>query len=292
MDTNLPPAVRELYPFQSHFLGGGNQRIHYLDEGEGPPVVMVHGNPTWSFLYRDLITDLSRDHRCIAIDHLGCGLSDKPTDAVYGLDLHCANLARLIDHLELEEFDLVVHDWGGPIGLGAVRRVSATLNRAVIMNTAAFRSPWFPWSIRACRIPGLGSFLIRGLNAFSHAALSKAVNRRSLNPGVREGYLFPYGNWDDRVAVHAFVQDIPTRESHPSYQLLTEIEQGLGDLDPARVLLAWGGADFCFHTGFLEQWRSILPGVGVHLVPDAGHYLLEDAGEEITPVIREFLESV
>ena len=119
MDTTLPPAVRALYPFASNFYEAREGRIHYLDEGTGPVVVMVHGNPTWSFLYRDLIRELRADHRCIAIDHLGCGLSDKPASGTYRLEAHLANLAGLLDHLGVTRFSLVVHDWGGPIGLGA-----------------------------------------------------------------------------------------------------------------------------------------------------------------------------
>lgn len=289
MQSDLPPGLRRLYPFQGHFLEIDGQRIHYLDEGEGPVVVMVHGNPTWSFFYRDLIRDLSRDHRCIAIDHLGCGLSDKPVDAAYGLELHIANLVRLMEYLGLETYDLVVHDWGGPIGLGASSRTPARLGRTVIMNTAAFPSPWFPLRIRVCRTPGIGPFMIRGLNGFSRAALTMAVNRRPLSADARVGFLYPYANWADRVAVNAFVQDIPSREDHPSYPLLVEIEQSLSNLDPARVLLAWGGADFCFHTGFLKRWQAILPGAETLLVKDAGHYLLEDAGAEVIPAVRRFL---
>ncbi|MEZ5278111.1 MAG: alpha/beta fold hydrolase [Opitutaceae bacterium] len=289
MDTTLPPAVRALYPFASNFHEVREGRIHYLDEGTGPVVVMVHGNPTWSFLYRDLIRELRTDHRCIAIDHLGCGLSDKPATGTYRLEAHLDNLAGLLGHLGITRFSLVVHDWGGPIGLGACAAMGIVPERSVIMNTAAFRSRRVPLRIRLCRAPLFGGFLVRSCNGFAGPAAFMAVRRRRLPPDVRAGFLFPYQNWHDRVAVSAFVADIPDREGHPSHPALVRIEKSLIHLDPDRVLLAWGGADFCFNRDFLEEWQIRLPGVRTRLVADAGHYLLEDAGEEVIPAIRNFL---
>ncbi|RKX35870.1 MAG: alpha/beta hydrolase [Verrucomicrobia bacterium] len=285
----LPAFLRAQYPFESRFLDLDGHRLHYVDEGSGPAVLMVHGNPTWSFFYRDLIRELSATHRCIAVDHLGCGLSDKPADHTYNLASHIKSLQRLITSLNLESFDLVVHDWGGPIGLGAVMEELHRVNSVVIMNTAAFRSPWVPLRIRLCRAPMIGTLLVRGLNGFCGPAIHMAVNRRPLSYDARRGFLFPYRSWADRVAIRAFIEDIPDRERHPSHPLLTRIEESLTDLNQSKVLLAWGGADFCFHHGFLAQWQEILPDARTFLVPDAGHYLLEDAGAEIIPEIKSFL---
>lgn len=288
-DNTLPAFLSAEYPFKSRFLDLDGHRLHYVDEGSGPAVLMVHGNPTWSFFYRDLIKELSATHRCIAVDHLGCGLSDKPANATYNLASHIGNLKRLIASLKLESFDLIVHDWGGPIGLGAVMEEQHRVNSVVIMNTAAFSSPRVPLRIRLCRAPVIGTLLVRGFNGFCGPAVFMAVNRRPLSFDARRGFLYPYRDWTSRVAIRAFVEDIPDREGHPSHSLLARIEESLSGLNTHRVLLAWGGADFCFNRGFLTQWQEILPEARTFLVPDAGHYLLEDAGAEIIPEIREFL---
>ncbi len=288
-DNLLPASLRAEFPFESHFLDLDGHRLHYVDEGSGPAVLMVHGNPTWSFFYRDLIKNLSATHRCIAVDHLGCGLSDKPADYTYNLASHIKNLQRLIASLNLDSFDLVVHDWGGPIGLGAIMEDQDRVNSVVIMNTAAFRSSRVPLRIRLCRAPMIGSLLVRGLNGFCGPAIFMAVNRRPLSFDAKRGFLYPYGNWKDRVAISAFVEDIPDRMGHPSHSLLAGIEESLSGLSKHKVLLAWGGADFCFNQGFLTRWQKILPEARTFLVEDAGHYLLEDAGAEIIPEIRNFL---
>jgi haloalkane dehalogenase len=288
-DNLLPGFLRAEFPFESRFLDLDGHRLHYVDEGSGPAVLMVHGNPTWSFFYRDLIKNLSATQRCIAVDHLGCGLSDKPANYNYNLASHIRNLQRLIDSLNLESFDLVVHDWGGPIGLGAVMEYQHRVNSMVIMNTAAFRSSRVPLRIRLCRAPVIGNLLVRGLNGFCKPAVFMAVNRRPLSFDAKRGFLYPYANWTNRVAVSGFVKDIPDREGHPSHSLLAEIEESLSGLSTHKILLAWGGADFCFNQDFLARWQEILPEARTFLVPDAGHYLLEDAGAEIIPEIREFL---
>ena len=160
---------RSLYPFNSRQFTVGSHRLHYLDEGQGPPLLLVHGNPTWSFYWRDLIAALRPQFRVIAIDHLGCGMSDKPQDYPYRLQNHIDNLSRLVEHLELRELTLVAHDWGGPIGLGAALEMPKRFARFVILNSAAFRSPHIPWQIRLARTPLLGTVANRGLNLFLRA---------------------------------------------------------------------------------------------------------------------------
>ena len=284
-----PGFLNAQYPFRSHFLNLDGHRLHYVDEGSGPVVVMVHGNPTWSFFYRDLIRDLSAHKRCIAIDHLGCGLSDKPARYSYNLASHIANVQRLIASLNLDSFDLVMHDWGGLIGFGAVMKEPERVKSLVIMNTT-LHPIRVPLRIRLCRAPLLGTLLVRGLNGFCGPSTFMAVNRRPLSFDARRGFLYPYGNWTDRVAIRAFVQDIPDKESHPSFPLLTEIQASLEHFEQHNVLLAWGGADFCFQTGYLERWQKIFPKARTNLVPDAGHYLLEDAGAELVLEISRFLQ--
>lgn len=277
------------YPFASKYLPLDDGRLHYLDEGDGPTVVMVHGNPTWSYYYRRLITELRQDHRVIALDHLGCGLSDKPQNAQYRLDRHIAHLELLLNHLQVKRFSLVVHDWGGAIGMGCAGKRPADIDRLVVMNTAAFRSSRIPLRIRLCRLPMLGQLLVRGLNGFAWPALYMAVSK-PLPQEVAKAYIAPYDSWHNRVAIASFVRDIPLSEQHPSYSTLVAIEVSLAALCLADIpmLIAWGGRDFCFNTSFYHEWLQRFPQAQAHYFPDGGHYILEDEWPQLRPLISDF----
>ncbi len=286
------PDWRRLYPFESHFVETECGRIHYVDEGSGPAVVLLHGNPTWSFMFRDLIRVLADSgRRAIAVDHIGCGLSDKPQAlSTYRLARHIGNVEQVLDSLGLERADLVLHDWGGAIGMGCAVRRPDRFGRIVLMNTAAFFIPRCPWRIRLARLPGIGEIAVRGFNAFARAALRMAsAAPERLTPEVRAGYLAPYGSYHDRVATLGFVRDIPFSPRHPSRATLEAIQNGLDTLAGHRILLCWGMRDFVFTPEFLEIWRGYYPDAEVAEFPEAGHYLLEDAREEVNRVIREFL---
>ncbi|MEM9226420.1 MAG: alpha/beta fold hydrolase [Verrucomicrobiota bacterium] len=287
---SLPDPLRALYPFTSHWLQTAEGRIHYLDEGAGEAIVFVHGNPTWSFFYRNIVSALRSQYRCIALDHLGMGLSDKPQDAEYRLAMRIEHLSSLIDHLGLERYHLVVHDWGGAIGMGAALKHPERVDRIQIFNTAAFRSKRMPWQIGLCRTPVLGEYFMRGLNGFSGSATTMAVTNK-LPSAVKDGYLYPYGNWKDRVAIARFVQDIPMQPDHPSYNTLLQIENGLEQLCSKPMQIIWGMRDFCFDQSFLEAWIARFPEAIVHRLEGAGHYLLEDAAEECRERFSRFLEA-
>ncbi len=279
-----------LYPFSPHEIRVNEYRLHYVDEGEGPPLVLVHGNPTWSFYWRELIAALRPQFRVIAIDHLGCGLSDKPQDYPYRLQYHIDNLSELVEQLDLREVTLVAHDWGGPIGLGAALKSPQRFERFVILNSAAFRSPRIPWQIRLARAPVLGTLANRGLNAFLRGALRTALeNHENMTPAVRAGYLAPYRSWHNRVAIDRFVKDIPRTVGHPSYETLLRIENGLQTLADKPWLLLWGMRDWCFHEWYLERFLEFVPQAEVHRFADAGHLLMEDRPAEVIQLIREFL---
>ncbi|QDT50941.1 Haloalkane dehalogenase [Symmachiella dynata] len=278
------------YPFASNYLDLDGARYHYLDEGAGETLLFVHGNPTWSFAWRNLIKDLSADYRCVAVDHIGCGFSDKPQDYPYTLDQHVTNLTRLINTLELNNTTLIAHDWGGAIGMGAATRLPERFSRFVLMNTAAFRSTSIPLRIAVCRIPVFGTLAIRGMNAFARAAISMAVEKHErMTRAVRTGYLAPYGNWADRIATLRFVEDIPLKKQHPSYGTLQQIEEGLQQFREYPVLFPWGEQDWCFTPDFLEEFLNFFPGAETLRIPEAGHYVFEDAHEKLIPRIREFL---
>lgn len=195
MTSSLPSrdGFADEYPFESHWLDLNGVRMHFVDEGprDGEPILCVHGNPTWSFIWRRLIRELSPSRRIIAVDHIGCGFSDKPQDYPYRLDQHVTNLRKLIESLDLRNVTLVGHDWGGCIGMGAATEMPDRFSRFVLMNTGAFRSTQIPLRIAVCRIPVLGPIALRGFNAFSRAALTMAVARNPLSAAAKRGLLAP-----------------------------------------------------------------------------------------------------
>ena len=283
----LPSWLKKEYPFHSHFYSTGKNRLHYLDEGEGPAVILVHGNPSWSFFFRHLALSLKKNFRVIVPDHMGAGLSDRPTDYPYTLASHINNLKKLIDHLQLDNLSLVVHDWGGPIGLGYATQNSAHLKSLVILNTAAFFDDNLPRRIKLCRIPFLGEWFMRSPIGFAYLASKMAV-KKPLRSSVSKGYLFPYNNYKNRIGNARFVQDIPLRKTNQSFPVLQKIQSNLSKLQCSK-LIAWGGGDICFHKHFYDRFLNIYPDAEHHYFPDAGHYLLEDGGEKIIPLINDFL---
>ena len=293
----LPQELQAEYPFEGNSFeqtgtskSGNFIRMHYLDEGEGPVVLMLHGNPTWSFYYRNLVKTLvAAGFRCIVPDHVGCGLSDKPQDYPYTLKRRIEDVERLIDHLGIDRFSLIVHDWGGAIGCGLAGRRSEALEKLVVLNTAAFRSKRIPWRIAAIKPPIIGEFAIRGLNGFAGPAVSMAVESRL--PGhVRKGYLWPYRSWADRVAIWNFVKDIPLNERHTSYATLLEVENNLHGLKGKPVQIVWGAKDFCFNLHFFDRWREFFPEAETHLHKESGHYVLEDGGTLVQTQILSFIQ--
>ena len=282
---SLTPLCSQYFSLRS------GHRLHYVEAGQGEDVwVCVHGNPTWSFYFRPLLLALQSRCRILAVDHLGCGLSDKPQDAAYRLQDHCRNLTEWLDGLGLSRITLVVHDWGGAIGLGAAVSQPERIQRLIITNSAAFASIDIPKRIALCRIPWLGEWAMRRWNLFARAACYMAT-KKGLTLAEREGLLAPYGSYADRVAIARFVQDIPLESGHPSFATLQRIESKLPLLAAARVpvLFLWGMQDFCFHTGFLSRWREFFPYGEVCEFPTAGHYLFIDAMDACVKRIETFL---
>jgi pimeloyl-ACP methyl ester carboxylesterase len=286
--------VSELDRFTGRFFDRAGLRLHYLDQGAGEPIVMVHGNPTWSYYYRNLVRALGDDYRVIVPDHIGCGLSDKPQDDRYGYRLvdRVNDLEALLDHLGVREnITLVVHDWGGMIGMAYAHRHPVRIARLVILNTGAFRMPAskrFPWQLWVCRNTPLGPLLVRGLNGFVRAA-GRMCTVRPLADEVRRLYAAPYDSWAHRIAVLRFVEDIPLSPADPSYALVAEVEAGLERFRRTPTLICWGERDFVFDQHFLAEWRRRLPEAEVHAFADAGHFVLEDAGGRVEPLVKRFL---
>ncbi len=286
-----PALWRSLYPFESRQLMLGDLRYHYIDEGAGDVLLLVHGNPSGSFYWRNLVQALAPRYRGIAIDHIGCGLSDKPRHYPYRLAQHVANLGQLVETLDLRDVTLLAHDWGGAIGMGTALAHRDRFARYVLFNTAAFRSRQMPWRIRVCRTPVLGKVALQGFNAFARAAVYMAVEHHDrMTPAVKAGLLAPYDSWAHRQAIYRFVLDIPMSPRHPSYGTLLDIERGLPMLASAPFLFVWGMRDWCFTPQFLNRFLEFYPAAEVHRLEDAGHYVVEDAYERIVPIVESFLQ--
>ncbi len=285
---------RALYPFDSQFHQLDSGRLHYLDEGDGRPLVMVHGNPSWSFYYRNVVTAMRDDARCIVPDHLGCGLSDKPSDADYDYTLanRISDLGSLLDEAVPDgQLDMIVHDWGGAIGFGWAVQNPERIRRLVVLNTGAFRNPAgqkIPPTLALIRNTPLGKLLVQGFNAFSAGATRMAVVK-PMAKAVRAAYVAPYNTWSNRVATLKFVKDIPLSAEDAAWTPLVDTEEALERLRDKPMLICWGEKDFVFDDNFLTEWKTRFPKADVHTYPDAGHYVLEDAGDSIIPKIQSFL---
>jgi pimeloyl-ACP methyl ester carboxylesterase len=285
-----------LFPFRANHVQIQGHRLHYVDEGSGPPVVMVHGNPTWSFYYRNLVRELSPSHRCVVPDHIGCGRSDTPDDDAYPyrLQRRIEDFGALMDHLQLQDINLVVHDWGGMIGLGWAVRHPERVRRLVVLNTAAFHllpDKKVPWQLAFVRNTALGALLVRGFNGFAAGATRAAVTRRPMPPEIRRAYCAPYDSWHNRIATLRFVQDIPLTPSDPGFDIISETEAGLAQFSEHPILICWGDRDFVFDADYRRRFEAEWPHAEVHAFADAGHYVLEDAGDEISELIRSFLSA-
>jgi len=297
MSVYQPPE--NLYPFEPHWLDINGQRMHFVDEGprDAPVVLMVHGNPTWSFYYRQLILKLRHRYRCIVPDHIGCGLSDKPGDDQYSYTLasRISDLGALMQKLcPHDSINLVVHDWGGMIGFGWAADKPDRITSMVVANTAAFPLPAgkkLPAALWLVRNTWLGSILVRGLNAFSGIA-ARVAFKKPISRAIREGYTGPYNSWANRIATLRFVQDIPLGPGDPAYQIVEDTEARLPAFKDKPCLLAWGEKDFVFDLHFLNKWKHIFPSAQVISYPDCGHYIFEDAGEPLNDAISDFLNSV
>ena len=274
--------------------------MHYIDEGpkidEGPrsdsapTILCVHGNPTWSFYYRRIVSRFSGTHRVIAVDHVGCGLSDKPQKYNYSLAQHTTNLVRLVDELNLDQVAIVVHDWGGAIGLGAAVQRVDRFRKIMVLNTAAFPPPYIPRRIAACRIPLLGSWAIRYANAFARAAVFMAIDRLPrLSNTARDGLLAPYDSPSNRVAIDGFVRDIPMSPKHPTWNVLMQLERDLPKLSGLPIRFVWGMRDWCFRPECMERMNLAWPDATRRELSDVGHYVMEEASTEVLEELQRLL---
>lgn len=287
--------INRLFPFAPHFIDAKGGQMHYIDEGRGEVIMLLHGNPTWSFLYRKFITPLSKNFRVIAPDHIGFGKSDKPSRwQDYSLKMHVDNLEALIEYLGLKNITLVMQDWGGPIGLGYAARHPENVSRLVVMNTAG-KNPKpenliLPFPIRLFRAPGLGNLLVQGMNFFVEKFMPMAtIQKEKLTKEVMDGYRYPFPTWASRAGVLAFPRLIPARTTDEGYLLLKEVEEKFWPKFKGKALIVWPLKDIAFKPVLLEEWKQLLPQAEVHTLENAGHYLQEEEPEKIIQWMTEFL---
>ena len=298
MKKNRPVDIssfRHLYPFKSRYMNLDGLKYHFVDEGSGDPIIMIHGNPTWSFYYRNLIKELSPKFRTIAVDHIGCGLSDKPDIKTYDYRLKSRvnDLKTLLEYLDLKEkLTLVVHDWGGIIGMAYAVKHPERVKRIIIMNTAAFFPPGnkkLPLRLRIIRnVYPLASFAVLGFNLFAYSALFMAT-QKGLAKDIKLGLIAPYNSWKNRIATLKFVQDIPLSEKDPSYSIVKHVDKNLHKLSAIPMLICWGSHDFVFDLSYLSEWQRRFPDSEVHTYSDGGHYILEDEPKKVCLLVKNFL---
>ncbi len=290
---------QDLFPYAAKEFDHRGARLRYVDHGTGSPVLMLHGNPSWSFYWRHLIAGLSDAHRCIAPDWIGMGRSDKPDDAHYDYTLasRVDELEALYQHLTRDHglpatgLTLAVHDWGGMIGLAWAARHPERVARLVITNTGAFPNPKgqkLPAALRLGRDSALGALLIRGFNAFAGGA-TRLATVKPMPREIRRAYVAPYDSWAHRIATLRFVQDIPLSPRDRAWTLVAETAEALHRLADKPIILCWGLRDFVFDQAFYDEFCRRFPNAEKHAFADAGHYVLEDANERIVPLVRDFL---
>lgn len=288
------PEIIAAFPFEPRFARVADDvRLAYVEAGEGRPVLMLHGNPTWSFLYRNIIPPVAAaGYRAIAVDHMGFGRSDRPTGHErYRLRAHVDNLVAFMRELDLRNVTLVMQDWGGPIGLGAAGLEPDRIANLVIMNT------WVTVLPEELELPfhapflqrGLGEMLCLGGNMFVEAMFA-GMRPEKATPLVAEAYRAPFPDYYSRVPILAFARDIPIGDDHPSAGFMREIAGRVAELR-RPTLLVWAMQDRVLPPVILEGWKALLHDAEVVELPTARHYLQEDEPEAIADAIVRFLRS-
>lgn len=280
---------RTRYPFAAQYLDLPAGRMHYVDEGDGPAVVMVHGNPTWSFLYRHLIRHLRPRYCCVAPDLLGFGLSDKPPDWSYQPQEHAANLAALIEHLGLSDLTLVVHDWGGPIGLSYAIEHPERVRRLVILNTWMWPLRSEPYYRAFSGLVGgpVGRFLTRRFNFFARVVMKKVYGDEArLTEAIHQHYLRPLGTPAERIGSAVFPKQMVACSAW-----LESLWARRSRLDPMPKMFVWGMKDVGFRSKELAQWTQSFPDARIVRLADVGHYVQEEAPDRLNEAIDAFFAS-
>lgn len=277
--------------FEEHYEVIDGIRLHYVDEGSGPPILLVHGQPTWSYLYRKMIRPLvAAGYRCIAPDLMGFGLSDKPTDeSAYTLGRHVELVTGLVEKLQLAGVTIVGQDWGGPVGLRYAIDHQDNVRSLVILNTLVKITPVPLLFTFVFRNGGFSSFLVRRLDLFRKIIFRRGWPfRRPLEAGVMEQYKMPHPMAATRAGIAAFPKMIPGNDRHPNAAYISQIDSVLRNWD-VPVLVMFSDGDIAFKPTEGQRIAEMVPDGRFQVVRNAGHYLQEDAGEEIAQRMVTFL---
>ncbi len=289
MPTRIPWLSKQEYPFEHHWLKLPAGRMQYIDEGSGHPIIFVHGTPGWSFEFRHIIKKLRDQYRCIAFDHIGFGLSDKPPTWDYSLQHHTENLKHLIDHLNLRSFSLVLHDFGGPISFPLIFSHREKVSSIILLNT------WL-WPIETCD-PDFaktkkiaGSFLMKFLYIYFNFSAKFMLpmawgSKNPLSKEIHRNYLEPFSKKDDRLGTWSFAKSICDNK-HPYWQM----EKQLNEIENTPTLILWGNADQFIKPVHLEKWRKSLPNARVREMFNVGHFPHDEDADFVGKEIFEFLE--
>jgi haloalkane dehalogenase len=285
MTAARPPWIPAgLYPFASRHADVAGARVHYVDEGQGPPLLLLHGNPTWSFLYREIIRGLRDRYRCLAVDFPGFGLSQPPPGYGFTPAEHAAVLERFVLELELDGVTLMVQDWGGPIGFAVATRQPARFAAFVIANTWAWPKSDPGTQLFARFLGGpVGRRLILNRNLFVEKIVPGGVRRRPLPEAVMNAYRGPFPTPGSRVPIAVL-----PREILASRPFLAAVERALPTVAGRPALIVWPTADVAFRARERRRWERTFPDHRTVLMPGAGHYVQEDAADEIVAAVREW----
>lgn len=282
LDVNAYPFSRGTWQLPQGTLRG-------IDDGQGPPLVLVHGTPTWSFEYRHIVVGLRGSRRCLAPDHLGFGLSDAPQAFSYSPEAHAAVFGSWMDSLGLEKADFVLHDFGGPIALDWMLRHPEKVGRVIVMNSFAWRLDDDPKRARVARLAGggIGRFLYRWANASVEMLLPSVYGDKSkLTPAIHDQYRAPFRDREKRVRVlHALARSLT--QSSAYFDSLWERRSTLAEKD---ALIVWGLKDSAFPNSFAARWKEYFPAACTVELAQAGHWPHEEASPEVLRAIRSFLE--
>ncbi len=280
--------LKKVLPFESHCTQVAGYGMHYFDEGQGSAVILLHGNPTWSFMFRALIAGLRDSFRVIAPDCIGLGLSEHPREKRFRAIDRVTHLEELLSSLSVGRFSLVMHDWGGSIGSMLAARDPSRVEKLVYLNTTLTEIESLPEIIKQATTPVVGKILTKYSTSFLRLLTEMGVARR-LSPEIRHAYLLPYPSAADRQAIWDFVADIPFGSDHPSHGDLVLLGEKLPLLAAKPVQIVWGLKDPCFHREMLSKVARHFPGARVCEIPEASHLVLEDAPDKACLVIRNFL---
>lgn len=294
MNPFLTEDFNGTFPFTPHLINLEQGKMCFIDEGEGDPLLFLHGNPTWSYINRHFITPLACHRRVIAPDHLGFGRSDKPSDAPYTLHWHIKNITEMIISLDLQNITLIVHDWGGPIGLGFATEHYSRIKRLVIFNSWAFRinhgTKLHP-ILASVRKPIIGERLVLEKNFLIEQGIPAGIYKKELiTPITMNAYRAPFSEPNSRRAILELVRNIPLTAEHPSNQIITRTENRLHLLD-IPVAIIWGTQDPVFPPTFVNKWKYHFPSAKVYLLSEASHFLQEDEPGQILSILQDFIDT-